>query len=45
MSARKKRLARLVWVTLALFASGCGGGGRIQPRTGTRTDASAGKVL
>jgi hypothetical protein len=45
MSARKKRLARLVWVTLALFASGCGGGAEFNPGPGTRTDASAGKVL
>jgi hypothetical protein len=45
MSARKKRLAQRIWVTLALFAAACGGGGRIQPRTGTRTDATAGKAL
>lgn len=34
MSARKKRLARLVWVTLALFASGCGGGPEFNPGPG-----------
>jgi hypothetical protein len=34
MSARKKRLALLVWVTLALFAAACGGGSESNPGPG-----------